>query len=134
MTRAGDVRAPSTRHTHTPEDRVRRRSEYREVREHGRRVHTPHYLVVVLPRPGARTRLGITVTKKVSPSAVSRNRVKRVLREVFRRNRGLFPSSCDVVIVAKRGAEGLGYEIAATEIEHASSALRRAAAHVPEKG
>jgi ribonuclease P protein component len=114
-----------TQETHRPEDRVRSRAQYREAQEHGRRVHTPHYLVVVLPRPSARTRLGITVTKKVSPSAVSRNRVKRVLREVFRKNRGLFPSGCDVVIIAKRGADALGYAEAASEIEDVSSALFR---------
>ena len=123
MTRHAEL---STRQTHRPEDRVRSRSEYREAREHGRRVHTPHYLVVVVPRPiASRTRLGITVTKKVSPSAVSRNRVKRVLREVFRKNRGLFPSGCDVVIIAKRGADALGYAEATSEIEDASSALFR---------
>ena len=33
-----------------------------------------------------------------------RNRVKRVLREAFRRQRGLIPGSFDIVVNAKKGA------------------------------
>ncbi len=115
--------------TFRPEDRVRRRSEYRAVQSRGSRVHTPHFLVLVLPKPGQeRTRLGVTVTKKVSSSAVGRNRVKRVVREVFRRNRDLFPARCDVVVIAKRGAPELGYGEVLGEMTEAARPMQRKAA------
>lgn len=111
-----------------PEDRLKKRSEIRRAQAEGRRVHTPHFLVVVLGRPGQqRTRLGITVTKKVSSSAVGRNRVKRLVREVFRRNRDLFPAACDVVFIAKRGAPELGYDEVLTEARRASRRMHRGA-------
>lgn len=91
-----------------PEDRVRRRSEYQAIQKRGRRLHTRHFVILVLSNALGRRRIGITVTKKVS-SAVGRNRVKRLVREVFRRNRSLFPEGHDVVFVARAGAADLDY-------------------------
>ena len=39
------------------------------------------------------------MTKKVG-TAVQRNRIKRVVREVFRRHRSMFPAGHDVVFIA----------------------------------
>lgn len=125
-TRAG---AEVSRETFRPTDRVKRRADFRRVQSAGRKIHTPHYVVAVLPRPeGGPTRLGITVTRKVA-GAVGRNRVKRVMREVFRRNRELFPPACDVVVIAKEGAPSLGYPDALAELEGVRRGL--ASAHLP---
>jgi ribonuclease P protein component len=48
---------------------------------------------------------------------VVRNRVKRILREVYRRCRGQFAPGMDVVFVAKRSAAWLDYASAEQEIE-----------------
>jgi len=45
-------------------------------------------------------RLGISVHRKIG-DAVRRNRIKRLIREVFRLNRDLFPASCDVVFTIR---------------------------------
>lgn len=98
------------------------------MQRNGRRVHTPHFVVALLPRLeliGA-PRVGFTVTKKVAGS-VGRNRVKRVLREVFRRNRQFFPDGCDMVVIAKSGAHLLGYEDARAELAGARAAMAHAA-------
>lgn len=49
------------------------------------------------------TRMGVTVTRKVG-QAVVRNRIKRLVREAFRRERHLFADGYDMVWVAKRNA------------------------------
>jgi ribonuclease P protein component len=60
-----------------------------------------HFLVFVMDRyDSAPARLGITVTRKVG-NAVRRNRIKRLVREWFRR-RARELGSCDLVIIAKR--------------------------------
>ena len=51
--------------------------------------------------PDASLRLGVVASKKVG-NAPERARAKRRLREAFRRNRGRFVSSDDVVLVARR--------------------------------
>ena len=78
------------------------------------------------------TRLGVTVTRKVG-NAVQRNRIKRVVREVFRRNRDLFPPA-DVVFVAKRDAAAvLGYDEVLRQVKGASRALSRAGEKAAER-
>ena len=125
---AGDARFPASH-------RLRRRGDFLKVQRDGARVHTPHFVVVVLRRPegGALRRLGITVTKKVS-GAVGRNRVKRVMREVFRQNRHLFPEGCDVVVIAKSGAPELRYAEAVAELTKVRRALEHAARRPRQAG
>lgn len=48
-------------------------------------------------------RLGLAVSRKVDPHAVGRNRIKRNLREQFRRMRAGLPDGA-YVVVARRGA------------------------------
>jgi ribonuclease P protein component len=64
------------------------------------------------------SRLGITVSARVG-NAVVRNRVKRVVREIFRRRRRELTSVNDIVVIAKSGADNLTYAQAATELEQA---------------
>src|SRR5690606_6730533 len=90
------------------------------------RVHTRSFLVVLRPREDDRTRLGITVTKKVG-NAVRRNRVKRCVREAFRLHRELFPQGFDVVFIAKQGAQVEGTAQVVSELEAAAGAIRKRA-------
>lgn len=106
-------------------DRMKKRYEFRQVQLGGRRIHTPHFLIVVQPNALHNTRLGITVTKKVG-TAVERNRIKRIVREVFRRNRQLFPASHDVVFIAKRSATGIEYAGLLSDLERAARRLQPA--------
>jgi ribonuclease P protein component len=82
--------------------RVRRRSEYLTIQNRGRRVSGPHLLVLAAAGTG---RIGVTVSRKVG-GAVSRNRVKRWIRECYRTHRPQMPSDFDVVVVARPGAAG----------------------------
>ena len=112
-------------------DRLKLRRDFLRVSGGGHKVHSARFLFLVLARGDeAPSRLGITVTKKVA-NAVGRNRIKRVLREVFRRNRVLFPAGCDVVVIAKDRAPGLSYDDTRAEIETTSKSLLRAGKSAP---
>jgi ribonuclease P protein component len=108
------------------DDRVRTRAEYREAQRSRHRVHTRSFLIVLSPRDDERTRLGITVTKKVG-NAVHRNRIKRCVRESYRQHRDLFPRGFDVVFIAKQGAQFEGTAQIVAELTAASGALRKRA-------
>ena len=84
-----------------------------------------HFVLLLVRARGSHTRLGVTAGRKVGP-AVQRNRVKRLVREVFRRNHGLFPQQCDVVLVARPGADRLDYASVLGELARAQPAIERA--------
>lgn len=93
---------PATPSSFPKEARLRRRSEFLSVQEKGLKVPSECLVALVLPRPEgtAMTRVGLTVSSKVG-NAVVRNRVRRHLRELFRRQRSAFPPGLDVVLIAK---------------------------------
>jgi ribonuclease P protein component len=53
--------------------------------------------------------LGITATKKFG-HAVARNRIKRVVREIFRKNRDTTASPIDLVVNVKMAAREQSYD------------------------
>jgi ribonuclease P protein component len=103
-------------------DRIQNRADFLRVQQGGKRVSTPHFVIMVMP--AERQRLGVTVTRRTA-GAVGRNRVRRLVREVFRQNRALFPR-CELVVVARAGADQLNYAAVRAEVAKASPALRRA--------
>ena len=80
-------------------ERIRRRPEFKQVYERGARIHSRYSTVFLLANGTDVGRLGIAATRKLG-GAVQRNRAKRLIREVFRRNK--IAPGFDVVVVPKR--------------------------------
>jgi ribonuclease P protein component len=95
--------SPAVSETFSRNDRLRQRREFEECYASGARVSGRHLQVFVLPArdPAARVRLGISVSKRVGGSVV-RNRVRRRLREIFRRTRGATISAPVSLVVNAR--------------------------------
>jgi len=106
------------------DERVRRRREYLAIQRRGEKVHLAHLLAFIQRGEPLRRRIGITVSKKVG-NAVQRNRVKRLLREVWRRNKGAFPLGEDVVFVAKRNASQATFAEIEVQVLKVARRLRR---------
>ena len=88
--------------------RVRCRREYLALGRTGRRRHATHFTVLAQPHAG-RSRLGVTVSRKIG-GAVTRNRVKRRVREAFRRHPQHLLPDHDLVVIAKPGAGDLAFD------------------------
>ncbi len=89
--------------------RLRKRSEYVDVQQRGRKVQSDHFLLLWLRRDGVGTRVGITVSSRVG-TAVVRNRLKRWVRELVRRDPRDLPEG-DLVVVAKTSASACGHDV-----------------------
>ena len=83
-----------------PHERLRTRGEYQQVFRRGIRVDGPLFLLVAAPNGRGFCRLGLGLGRKLG-TAVKRNRVKRLLRESFRRHKGAVTPAVDLVLLPK---------------------------------
>jgi ribonuclease P protein component len=114
-------------HRFRPHERIRHRAEFQEVYERGVRIHGRYSTMFILPNQRAVGRLGIAATKKLG-GAVQRNRAKRLIREVFRRNN--IALGFDVVVVPKR--ELLDATLNVLEAEYRNNLDRRVRPRRPD--
>ena len=116
-----------------PKDhRLRRRADFVRVQGSSKRTSTPHFLFLLdvsLAGATAPPRIGFVVSKKIG-TAVVRNRVKRVAREVFRLSPGFFPDGIDVVVIARGGADALSLAQVQAEWARARAHMQRKAEEI----
>ncbi len=80
-------------------DRLTSRRQFTTVYERGRRVRGKVVTVFGLGNRLGHCRVGFTVTRKLG-NAVARNRIRRILREIYRVNRLSSQGSLDIVVNA----------------------------------
>ena len=102
--------------------RIRASSDFRNVFSKGTRFHSENFVLHARPNGLGFPRLGLSVGRGASTSSVKRNRIKRLLREAFRRNKSAF-SSNDVVFVVKNDVSGRKFSELLPEVRKLSEAL-----------
>ena len=99
-----ESRQPTTSILLPRESRLRLGSQYKAVREHGISAYGPFFRLACLKRETESTQLGIIASKRVG-MAVTRNKIKRRFREIYRIARpGLSPHFWLVIIAAPKAA------------------------------
>lgn len=81
--------------------RLLKRVDFRRTERKGHRRGGKFLVVIARRNEFDFSRLGITVTRKVG-NAVTRNRWKRRLRDIFRRNKRQMPCGWDLVVIVRR--------------------------------
>jgi ribonuclease P protein component len=80
-------------------ERLTAPAEFTRCYRHGERLRTKYFTVYAYRRGESRLRLGLAVGKTIG-NAVVRNRVKRRLRELFRRHKTSAPRGYDLFVRA----------------------------------
>ncbi len=91
------------------EVRIRKKKEFEAVYNGGRKFSHQLFIAFYLKNSYGYSRLGLTVSKKIG-NAVVRNRVKRLIREVFRLNRHELKGNYDIVFNVKKGISNSSFD------------------------
>ena len=97
--------------TFQKESRVRKGSEFQRIYAKRCSVADSVFIVYVAQNGSDRSRLGLSVSRKVGNS-VTRNLWKRLIREVFRLEKSNLPQGFDFIVIPKRGIELPEFEYA----------------------
>jgi ribonuclease P protein component len=92
--------------TYNKTARIRKRAEFVRLSNQGKKVFSKYFIALYSPGIGNQNRLGITVTKRVG-NAVTRNRIKRYVREFFRQHQHTIEGAWDINIIAKMEAANI---------------------------
>jgi ribonuclease P protein component len=104
------------------EARLRKRRDFTDCQKRGRRVAGRWLVIFALDNALGRSRWGLSVPKKVG-SAVVRNRVKRRLREIVRRERRKPSPPRDLCILARPEAAEASIDELSRELDALSRRL-----------
>ena len=103
--------------------KIKTSRDFRNILTKGTKTHSENFILYARPNSLGFPRLGVSVGKKASASSVKRNRMKRVLREVFRQNKPSF-SSNDIVFVIKNDVSDKKFSELYSEIKKLAGRIK----------
>lgn len=103
------------------QQRLLRRLEYTNTMDNGVKVVTHHLVMIGRRNRGNVSRVGFIVSKKLG-GAVTRNRIRRRLRELYRTLSNK-PKDLDIVIIARHGAINADFEALGQTLSYAFGKL-----------
>jgi len=86
-------------------ERIRLQGEFAQIYAARRMAADQRMSVYVIDNQLVYSRLGLSVGRIVG-NAVARNRIRRRIKEAFRKNKGLLPVGVDIVCVVRPGEPG----------------------------
>lgn len=82
---------PKTRNTFSKKEKLKSQNEITKLFEQGKWFSYKELSIISLPQESQREiKVGVSVSKRFFKKAVQRNRVKRLLREIYRLNKSSF--------------------------------------------
>lgn len=110
-------------------ERIAKRRDFLRAYDHGRREFARFSTVFSIPNALGHPRLGITVTKKAG-KAHDRNRLRRWVRELYRRSRAeleLQNQGIDLVVNVKPAAAGCTFQEFSQDLKRVLARVSRRA-------
>lgn len=82
------------------------KAEFKNVFDKSNKTNQRHLLALFKPNEKSYGRLGLVIGKRVANSAVTRNQIKRVIRESFRLNQDFF-KGLDIIVIGRQQCDKL---------------------------
>ena len=82
-------------------ERLRYRKDFSQIYAEGKRYRGKYFILVYLPNESGHLRFAAIASKKIG-NAVKRNRAKRRIRALFRRNKHLINAAVDMIFISKQ--------------------------------
>ena len=85
-------------------DTIRKRSDFKKIYKEGSYIKGKYLHIYMLARAedNCSIRVGFDISKKIG-NAVTRNRIRRILKEILIKIEQEYNSSIDIIFVAKKG-------------------------------
>ena len=87
--------------TFGPLERIRKKKDFLHLYKKGKRYRGKYFNLVYLSNASDFSRMAVVVSKKVG-NADKRNKNKRWMRTLYRRNKPLLSNSLDIIFIVKR--------------------------------
>jgi ribonuclease P protein component len=97
--------------------RIKKNKEFQTVFKKGKSFANRQFIVYVLKNDQPEFRIGLSVSKKVG-NAVTRNRIKRYIRQTFLELENDLLPNADYVIIARQQAASLDFHESKKSLEH----------------
>lgn len=83
-------------------ERLAKTASYRKVYRNGRSFSDGQFVLKVLPTALCSNRMGFSISSACIKSSSRRNRIRRLFREAFRKNKSALKEAFDMVVVVKK--------------------------------
>jgi len=103
---------------------IKKSNEFSKIFGQGRSVADDKFVLIARKNGSDSIRFGFSISKKVG-KAVTRNMLKRLLKEVCRLNMHNFTSGYDYMIIARKGSGKCDFHEVKARISNLASRLRK---------
>lgn len=87
--------------TLSPQERIKKKRDFLLIYRRGKRYRGKYLILIYLPNDLKFSRMAVVTSKKIG-NAVKRNKIKRWIRTLYRRNKKLLKNSLDLIIISKK--------------------------------
>jgi len=92
-----------------PQERIRKKSDFFHLYRKGKRYRGKYFTLVYLSNALGFSRMAVVAGRKLG-NAVQRNRAKRRMRTLFRRNKELLKTPLDLIIIPRTAIHEAGWK------------------------
>ncbi|MBS2971106.1 ribonuclease P protein component [Metabacillus sp. KIGAM252] len=99
-------------------NRIKKNEDFQQVFRKGKSIANRQFVIYTLHREEEKEfRLGLSVSKKIG-NAVTRNRVKRLVKQIFLEEKDFLSTGKDYIVIARKPAAELNYEEVRNSLFH----------------